>query len=76
METAELTIEGNHQVVRLPRGYHLSGDEVIVKRLGNAIILLPKEDPWQVMFDALEDISTDLHIECQQPRLRDRKPIE
>ncbi len=76
METAKLFMSGNSQAVRLPKNYRMSGDEVIIKRLGNAIVLLPKEDPWQVMFDALEEFPEDLHIERQQPRLQDRKPIE
>ncbi len=72
MKTAKLSIRGDCQVVRLPREFHLPGDEVIIKRLGNAVVLLPKEDPWQVMFDALAEFPEDLHIERDQPRLQER----
>jgi antitoxin VapB len=55
METAKLFMSGNSQAVHLPQSYHFSGDEVVIKRLGNAVVLLPKENPWQVMFDAIEE---------------------
>ncbi|OJJ24142.1 antitoxin [Roseofilum reptotaenium AO1-A] len=61
-------MSGNSQAVRLPKSYRFSGDEVIIKRLGRAVVLLPKEDPWQVMFDALQEFPEDLQIE------RDRHP--
>ncbi|WP_017324113.1 antitoxin [Synechococcus sp. PCC 7336] len=68
METVKLFTIGNSQAVRLPENYRFSGDEVAIKRLGNAVVLLPKEDPWQVMFDALEEFPDDLNLE------RDRRP--
>ncbi|MEW6709540.1 MAG: hypothetical protein AB1403_06910 [Candidatus Riflebacteria bacterium] len=35
--------------VRLPKEYRFNGKEVYIKRLGNAIILLPKDDWWAPM---------------------------
>ena len=63
MDTAKLFMSGNSQAVRLPKRYRFSGDEVAIERLGNAVGLLPKEDPWQVMFDALQEFPEDLQIE-------------
>ena len=60
-------MSGNSQAVRLPKRYRFSGDEVAIKRLGNAVVLLPKEDPWQVMFDALQEFPEDLQIEAFAP---------
>lgn len=76
METAKLFMSGNSQAVRLPKNYRFSGDEVVIKRLGNAVILLPKEDPWQVMFDALREFPDDLILERNQPLLQERESIE
>ena len=59
MDTAKLFMSGNSQAVLLPKSYRFSGDEVVIKRLGNAVVLLPKENPWQVMFDALEEFPED-----------------
>ena len=62
METVKLFMSGNSQAVRLPKNYRFSGDEVGIKRLGNAMVLLPKEDPWQVMFDALKEFLEDMYL--------------
>ena len=53
-----------------------TGDEVVIKRLGNAVVLLPTEDPWQVMFDALREFPEDIHLERAQPPVEDREVIE
>ena len=75
METAKLFMSGNSQAVRLPNSYRFSGDEVVIKRLGNAVVLLPKEDPWQVMFDALEEFPEDLQIERDRSLPMEREQI-
>ena len=75
METAKLFMSGNSQAVRLPKQYRFSGDEVVIKRLGNAVVLLPKDDPWQVLFDALAEFPEDLRLERDQPTVQDREPI-
>lgn len=75
METAKLFLNGSSQAVRLPKEYRFRGDEVVIKRLGNAVVLLPKDDPWQVMFDALAEFPDDLTLRREQPDTQEREPI-
>lgn len=75
METAKLFVNGNSQAVRLPKEYRFRGDEVVIKRMGNAVVLLPKDDPWQVMFDALAEFPEDFSLIRDQPELQEREPI-
>ncbi|RKT44203.1 type II toxin-antitoxin system antitoxin VapB [Thiocapsa rosea] len=75
METAKLFLNGSSQAVRLPKEFRFRGDEVVIKRLGNAVVLLPKEDPWQVMFDALAEFPDDLTLTREQPDVQEREPI-
>jgi antitoxin VapB len=75
METAKLFMSGNSQAVRLPKSYRFSGSEVVIKRLGRAVVLLPKEDPWDVMFDALGQFAEDLHLEREQPPAQERDSL-
>jgi len=67
METAKLFVNGNSQAVRLPKEYRFRGDEVVIKRMGNAVVLLPKDDPWQVMFDALGEFPVIPGRSCSMP---------
>lgn len=75
MDTAKLFMNGNSQAVRLPKQYRFSGDEVVIKRIGNGVMLLPKEDPWQIMFDTLDEFPEDLLLERKQPPIGEREPI-
>jgi antitoxin VapB len=40
-KTAKLFRNGNSQAVRLPREFRFQGDEVLIRREGNAVILEP-----------------------------------
>jgi len=76
VETAKLFVNGNSQAVRLPKDYRFRGDEVVIKRMGNAVVLLPKDDPWKVMFDALAEFPENFVISREQPKIQEREPIE
>jgi len=76
VETAKLFVNGNSQAVRLPKEYRFRGGEVVIKRMGNAVVLLPKDDPWKVMFDALAEFPENFIISREQPKIQDREPIE
>jgi antitoxin VapB len=74
METAKLFQNGQSQAVRLPKKYRFPGDKVIIKRMGKALILLPYQDSWEMLFDSLEQFSDDFMSEDrQQPKLEERE---
>ena len=53
--------------MRLPKEYRFPGDKVFVKRVGEAIVLLPHHTPWQTLFDSLDLFSDDFMTERNQP---------
>jgi len=58
---------GRSQAVRLPKEYRVTGDSVYVKRLGNAIVLIPKTlDRWAGLFAALDEFPRDFTLERRQ----------
>ena len=57
MKTAKIFQNGQSQAVRLPKEFRFSGKEVFVKRIGNAIMLLPKDDWWAPMVLILSETS-------------------
>jgi antitoxin VapB len=60
MDTAKLFKNGRSQAVRLPKEYAMAGDEVYVKRINGAVLLIPKDaDPWGPFVDSLEKFSDD-----------------
>ena len=75
METAKLFKNGKSQAVRLPEEFRFKSDRVYLKRMGNAVILLPYGAPWQSLVDSLMLFSTDFMEERTQPPTTERQPV-
>jgi antitoxin VapB len=73
MDTAKLFRNGQSQAVRLPKAYRFEGDRVVIKRLGNAVVLMPFEDPWRILEEALEGFTPDFMKNRRQPRRAQRR---
>ena len=58
METAKVFNNGGSQAIRLPKDCRFSESEVLVNRIGNVVILFPREDRWQNLLTSL-DLFTD-----------------
>ena len=59
MQTAKLFPNGQSQAVRLPKEFRFEGDRVYIQRVGEAVVLLPYQRPWQVLLDSLSQFSAD-----------------
>jgi antitoxin VapB len=59
MKTAKLFQNGQSQAVRLPKEFRFDGDQVYVQRVGNAVVLLPFDAPWQALFDGVQLFTDD-----------------
>ncbi|GAB4545645.1 MAG: AbrB/MazE/SpoVT family DNA-binding domain-containing protein [Anaerolineales bacterium] len=75
METAKLFQNGKSQAVRLPKAYRFPNDRVYIKRVGNAVLLLPYDASWEVMLEAIGLFSDDFMKERAQPPVQDRKGL-
>jgi len=67
MTTAKLFKNGQSQAVRLPKAFRLPGAEVYVKKVGNAIVLLPKDRPWDSLIASLTQFSDDFMSQRNEP---------
>ena len=59
MMTAKLFENGRSQAVRLPQEYRFNGDEVAINKVGDIVILMPKENKWSAFLNSLELFSDD-----------------
>lgn len=70
---AKLFKSGRSQAVRLPKALRFEGGEVIAKRFGNGVLLLPADAPWQVMQEALGDFEPGFALRRDQPEQQARE---
>lgn len=72
MDIAKIFMNGRSQAVRLPKEYRFEGSEVYIKKVGEAVILIPYHAPWQSLFDSLELFSDDFMENRNQPEMQER----
>ena len=73
METAKLFQNGKSQAVRLPKEFRFGSDRVYIKRVGNAVVLLPFKTPWETLIESLSLFSADFMTERKQPPAQNRE---
>ena len=73
MDTAKLFQSGRSQAVRLPKQYRFDGKEVAIKHLGTAVLLMPLDDPWQLMAEALDEFEPNFTLTRDQPPQQQRE---
>lgn len=67
MKTAKLFHNGQSQAVRLPKEFRFEGNEVIIKRSGNAVVLIPTNHSWDSLASSLDKFSMDYMDNRNQP---------
>ena len=73
MVLAKVFKNGRSQAVRLPKEYRVDVDEVYIEKIGNSIMIMPKEkSKWDVMRNALRNME-DFSIWRNQPDVQARE---
>ena len=73
MRTAKLFKNGDSQAVRLPKEFRFTGKEVLIKRVGSAVVLLPKAKSWDTLIESLEKFPADFMSDREQPSEAERR---
>jgi antitoxin VapB len=72
-KTAKLFMTGRSQAVRLPLELRFEGTEVIAKRFGSGVLLIPMDAPWEIMKEALNEFEPEFQITRDQPEVQERQ---
>jgi antitoxin VapB len=72
MQTTKLILDGENQTVSLPKEFQFSGREVLIKRMGSAVILLPKGTTWGEHLQEVTGFGLDFLKERTPPKKRAR----
>ena len=73
MLTAKVFENGRSQAVRIPKEYRFKEEEVSVNKIGQVLLLFPKQDAWSSFARALdmftEDFMSDRRDDKNQERI-------
>ena len=67
METAKILDCGHSQTISLPQRVRFSSEEVFVQRVGQAVLLFPKEASWQTFMSGINGFSDDFLADGREP---------
>jgi antitoxin VapB len=67
MQTAKVFKNGNSQAIRLPKEFRVEGDEVMIKKINDTILLMPKRYEYSALKTSLEQFEPEFLIDRNQP---------
>ena len=76
MMTAKIFENGRSQAVRLPKEYRFPSDEVLVNKIGDMVVLIPKERKWDSFMKAIDMFTVDYMEDGRAVQtLQEREPL-
>lgn len=75
VKTAKLFKNGDSQAVRLPKEFRFAGSDVLIKRAGSAVVLLPRTKSWDTLLSSLGQFSADFMESRAQPDPQRRESL-
>jgi antitoxin VapB len=76
MLISKVFTSGNSQAIRLPKEYQVDEKEMYIQKVGSAIILYPKKNPWDAFVKSLDEFSDDfMKTGREQPELQQREGL-
>jgi len=76
METAKLFQNGRSQAVRLPKSYNFTGNDVFIQKVGETVILFPKDKVWETFLEGLNGFTDDFMANGrEQPEMQEREGL-
>jgi antitoxin VapB len=77
MEHAKLFWSGRSQAVRLPKAYRFEGEEVRIRRLGEAVILEPVARDWAWLDAVVGPVDADFEAAAaEEPGEQERPGLD
>lgn len=76
METAKLFQNGRSQAVRLPKSCNFSGKDVFIQKVGETVILFPKDKVWETFLEGLNGFTDDFMTNGrEEPAMQEREGL-
>jgi antitoxin VapB len=64
------------QSIKIPDNFKINDDKVYLKKVGNALYIIPFHDPWQNLIDSVNEFSQDFMNDREQPATQTRESFD
>jgi antitoxin VapB len=75
-ETIDIKNKKGIQAIRIPKEMKINDDKVYLKKVGNALYIIPFHDPWQNLIDSLASFTPDFMDSREQPDGQQRESFD
>lgn len=66
-EVIDIKTNKSFQVVRIPQKMRLNDKKVFIRKLGNALYIIPFSNPWGSLVESLDTFTPDFMESREQP---------
>ena len=75
-ETIDIQDRSGFQSIKIPDNFKINDDKVYLKKVGNALYIIPFHNPWQNLIDSVNEFTDDFMNEREQPDEQIREPFD
>lgn len=75
-EAIDIQQTNGAQIIRIPEEMKIEDDKVYLRKLGNTIFVIPFHNPWQSLFESLDNFSPDFMEDRHQPTPQERESLD
>ncbi len=54
---------GRSQAIRIPKEYRMEGNEVLINKIGDMLLITPKDAGWKMFFEGIKQFPDDFFAE-------------
>jgi len=69
MLEAKIFNSGNSQAIRLPKEFRMNTDSVKLNRIGNVLVIVPKDDPWANFREGIKEAENFPEVTDIRPKV-------
>lgn len=66
MDTVKIIENGRNQTISLPSRYRFSDGEVYIRKLGDIVMLVPKDTAWNTFLEGLNGFTDDFFADGRE----------
>jgi antitoxin VapB len=75
-KTIDIKNKKGSQAIKIPKQMKIDDDKVYLKKVGNALYIIPYHKPWQNLFDSLDFFTSDFMDKREQPDNQKRESLD
>jgi antitoxin VapB len=75
-DTIEIQDKSGSQSIKIPDDFKINDNKVYLKKVGNALFLIPFHNPWQSLYDSVNEFTEDFMNDREQPGTQLRESLD